>query len=597
MPTTTVVTPCRRVLGISGSTNGDRSEWLCTSMKPGETDQPPSVDRAGARRRRVGAVTDRGDPIAGHRHPSGDARRSGAVDDGGVRDQEVHRRATLTQPRVSRWAGTRGTRSRRRRAPRPTRGRRAARRTARTSDRPMPTPGEWPLVGPGRLFERLEDRFAHLVGHPRPSSSTPISMPPSVARAHTKTRASGRRMAQGVRDEVLDDALDLGSVHGRGQGPGLDVDRAAVGVLDLREDRARSTRRCRSSDAGGTRSRAADGRGPADRRATAPACARSTPRGGRGPGRRPGGMFELALLQRQRRAQDRGERRPQIVRHRLQERVLHLVERAELLRGLALAQERLRVLALGVAQRLFGVPAFGDVDHQPSDLPRRPGPPARPSRDRGATARRRLRLPTRYSELASVPSAIARRTSATASERSASVMWAPHGWSSQAAVAGAEEVVDPAGEERDAAACRPRLPRRPRRGSRPARWKRSSSTDPPGVAERQRREVADAARQTQRRVVEGRSRRRRPPRSARRTPRFPLQRTHEDVAGSRHDLDLVGHLVDDRAGHDERLTRCSRATSRRASVARRRSPPAGATVRPPQACSWITRKAPDPSRT
>ena len=40
LPTTTVVTPWRRVLSIQGSVNGARSEWVWTSMNPGASARP-----------------------------------------------------------------------------------------------------------------------------------------------------------------------------------------------------------------------------------------------------------------------------------------------------------------------------------------------------------------------------------------------------------------------------------------------------------------------------------------------------------------------------------------------------------------------------
>ena len=103
-------------------------------------------------------------------------------------------------------------------------------------------------------------------------------------------------------------------------------------------------------------------------------------------------QLELRLLERERRAQDRGQRRPQVVRDGLQERVLHLVERAQPLRGLALAPERLRVLPLAPPQRLLGALALGDVDHQAAELARSlraraPRAPCRGSRSSGRRAR------------------------------------------------------------------------------------------------------------------------------------------------------------------------------------------------------------------
>ena len=52
-------------------------------------------------------------------------------------------------------------------------------------------------------------------------------------------------------------------------------------------------------------------------------------------------QVELGLLERQRGPEDRGQGRPKVVRDGLEERVLHLVERAESLRGFTLPAERL----------------------------------------------------------------------------------------------------------------------------------------------------------------------------------------------------------------------------------------------------------------
>jgi hypothetical protein len=61
-----------------------------------------------------------------------------------------------------------------------------------------------------------------------------------------------------------------------------------------------------------------------------------------------------------------------VVRDRFQERVLHVVERSELLGSLALAPERLRVLPFGRLERLFRLLAFRDVDHESPELLRPP---------------------------------------------------------------------------------------------------------------------------------------------------------------------------------------------------------------------------------
>ena len=62
--------------------------------------------------------------------------------------------------------------------------------------------------------------------------------------------------------------------------------------------------------------------------------------------------LDVVSLERDGQPEDRGERRPQVVRHGLEERVLHLVERAQPLRRVALRVQRpgellLRELAFG----------------------------------------------------------------------------------------------------------------------------------------------------------------------------------------------------------------------------------------------------------
>ena len=71
----------------------------------------------------------------------------------------------------------------------------------------------------------------------------------------------------------------------------------------------------------------------------------------------PVGLDHLRALERQRQPEDRRERAAELVRHGGEERVLHLVERAEALGGLALP-------LLRFAERMLGELALGDVgDH------------------------------------------------------------------------------------------------------------------------------------------------------------------------------------------------------------------------------------------
>ncbi len=137
-------------------------------------------------------------------------------------------------------------------------------------------------------------------------------------------------MAQRIRNEVLDDPLDLRPVERHRDRRHLDVDRPAIGVLDLGEH-ARDERR----EIGGPPLRRHDA-------ALEPVEVQEVAEEPLELPRVPGDPMdeiqrvavrevELALLERQRRPEDRGQRRSQIVRHGLQERVLHRVQRAELL--------------------------------------------------------------------------------------------------------------------------------------------------------------------------------------------------------------------------------------------------------------------------
>ena len=74
---------------------------------------------------------------------------------------------------------------------------------------------------------------------------------------------------------------------------------------------------------------------------------------------------DVAALQRDREPEDRRQRRPEVVRDGLQERVLHLVERAQAPRRLALDLER-------AGELLLGLLALGDVEQEA--LPERGAP-------------------------------------------------------------------------------------------------------------------------------------------------------------------------------------------------------------------------------
>ena len=77
-------------------------------------------------------------------------------------------------------------------------------------------------------------------------------------------------------------------------------------------------------------------------------------------------LLTEAPLERQGAAEDARERRPEVVRHGLEERVLHLVERAQPGGRLLLGVERLHQLGLGVL-------LLGDVVHHALQVDRLPG--------------------------------------------------------------------------------------------------------------------------------------------------------------------------------------------------------------------------------
>ncbi len=204
---------------------------------------------------------------------------------------------------------------------------------------------------------------------PLPSSSTIEHHAAVLAEAADPDLRAGGRVADRVRHQVLDDALDLRGVDGHRDGLHLHLDVVARGFSvpsTLRRTRsARSVgRRCgetmprcsrsRSSRSDSSRSSFRAFAAIRSTRSSASSC----------------GSSSSGLLQREAepRIEVSGVRRS--CEHRLQERVLHVVERAEALRGLPLTPERLGVLALAPAQSLLGALALGDVDHEPAQLPR-----------------------------------------------------------------------------------------------------------------------------------------------------------------------------------------------------------------------------------
>jgi hypothetical protein len=128
--------------------------------------------------------------------------------------------------------------------------------------------------------------------------------------------------------------------------------------------------------------------------------------------------LQPALFEREGRAEDRCQRRAEVVRDGLEERVLHLVEGAEPLGGLAFAQERLRVLPFRLAQGLLGMAPLGDVDGEPSELAwaLAPADDGHQVAQPPAVAGRRAPRGTSHARVGALRDA--RRTSATASARS-----------------------------------------------------------------------------------------------------------------------------------------------------------------------------------
>src|SRR5262245_63240865 len=204
-----LVTPCRTVLGIVGRTNADRSEWLCTSTKPGDSTAPrASIIRAasGGSSRPTAAIRSRSTPT----HP----------DTPGV---------PVPSMTVA-FATTRSIGATRYRAGRSSVGKedpeRRAAAVARLDPRaPVVKLGEpsnerepdanarrVPAGRTGPLLERFEDRLADLVRDPR-SGVVDADLDAAVDRTRPDQHVClGRGVPERVRDEVLDDALHLGAV-------------------------------------------------------------------------------------------------------------------------------------------------------------------------------------------------------------------------------------------------------------------------------------------------------------------------------------------------------------------------------------------------
>src|SRR5206468_10884288 len=124
--------------------------------EPRRDDPGARVDRPRGGGRLVAVAADERDAVILYGDPSGDAGRTGAVDHGGVRDDEVHRRDTLSRGALRRWARTPGPMSRRRRAARPTLVRRAARRSGEraTARSRRPANARWSARGVARTARR-----------------------------------------------------------------------------------------------------------------------------------------------------------------------------------------------------------------------------------------------------------------------------------------------------------------------------------------------------------------------------------------------------------------------------------------------------------
>ena len=294
-------------------------------------------------------------------------------------------------------AGTPGTTRRRRPVPGPTRVRRAAPRTGAPASSPTPTPGECcGASGPWRNGSKIDvadlgrdpgpvvlDRDHDAVrvrAAPAPRSSRSMGCAARCWRAGSprcarpsRRRPVGRPAA--ARSRSRESAISR-SRRGRAATSAPTSVDSSLGATMPRASRSRSSRLVtrRSS-----------------RRAFAGDAVRQVLRVV---------LVELdvAAFQGDREAEDRGERRAQVVRDRLQERVLHLVERPQALGGLALDVEgalelRLGFLALGDVEQ-ESLPVRGLARQLAPAWPR-PGPRrcGRPCRSSGIPSRRRSRPP------------------------------------------------------------------------------------------------------------------------------------------------------------------------------------------------------------
>ena len=169
-------------------------------------------------------------------------------------------------------------------------------------------------------------------GTPAPSSSTTSRMPSSCVVRAAQIRAVRRCVARRVREQVLDDALDLRRGRRR---PAAARRRTAPRGRRAARTRGRASRTSAPTSVGlrcgvmmprcsRSRSSRSESSRSSLRAFEAMRWSRSTASSR--------GEVHPGLLERDRRPEDRGERRPQVVRDGLEERVLHLVERPQALR-------------------------------------------------------------------------------------------------------------------------------------------------------------------------------------------------------------------------------------------------------------------------
>ena len=251
--------------------------------------------------------------------------------------------------------------------------------------------------------------------------------------------------------------------------------------------------------------------------------------------------------------EDRGQRRPEVVRDRLQERVLHLVERAEPLCRFAFAPERLRVLPLAPTERLLGALALGDVDHQAAELSR----PLRAAHhvhhvadpDRAAVGRGHPVLEVLVLARVRGDPRAGDRPVAILGDRvvAPTASLAIHSCSCRA-----QELLGAPADERKPERRRVRLPE-DRVEARHELMEPLQLRETPCVAQRERRDVGDPAGQPKVLVGERRADVLRRPSRSRRSRRAPSAAERPGRRGLAEQPELLGTWSDDLRGIDERL--------------------------------------------